>query len=831
MCHKKIRIPRENATEILRALGTQENSIEFIDLNKNDVEAKKNFSSMLKRCEEMTSKIQEFEVICEEYKIQTSKYNKYTLFYSDLNQDLSKRDKKYGATYFDLIETEIIENDKKIKELVNSHSQIREDLVSLIEKRHVLTKTSQLITDNLQLRHSFAEGESFDDGIKTSSNLHFIAGVVSINEELKMKRMIFRVSRGRAIATFYNMALNEDEKMFTASTRQRGFSLADKKRAPMPLTYDINNSKKKIFNIIFQGGEENVLLGKILKICEIFQTSRYSVPNKNDLTRTIMDIERDINDKKELLITIEKNLTDIITKAVQLRQGHNCKYELYKLYFLQEKMIYATLNKCLLHGTFIDGEVWIPKRKVAHITRVLQTVYSEQDNKLSANLQDIDDSTDVVPPTFIPTNDFLFPFQMIVDTYGIPRYQEINPAYFAIVTFPFEFGIMFGDIGHGFIVFLFALYLCICKSSIEKSNSMIKNVLSVRYFLLLMGFFACYCGWLYNDFLSVPIQMYTCYEEKEGQMIKKDGCVYNFGVDPKWMGATNELSFINSLKMKLSVIIGVLHMTFGIILKGCNAIYFKRYTEFIFSFIPQIIFMLGLFGYMDGLIIVKWLHNFSGKESTAPDIKSLLLNIFLKFGSEIENPLYGGKDLMRYIHIGIAILSFICIIIMLVPKTLLDYSHEKKNYQKKINNNNNNNQELLLDHPHKQIEAPKFSDVFVHVIIETIEFVLGTVSNTASYLRLWALSLAHSQLSHVFFEYGVLKVVEMDQHWIIKSFMLSVSFIAFSFLTLGVLLFMDLMECFLHTLRLHWVEFQDKFFKADGYKFSPFNFESLIVAS
>ena len=126
-------------------------------------------------------------------------------------------------------------------------------------------------------------------------------------------------------------------------------------------------------------------------------------------------------------------------------------------------MIYATLNKCLLHGTFIDGEVWIPKRKVAHITRVLQTVFSEQDNKLSANLQDIDDSTDVVPPTFIPTNDFLFPFQMIVDTYGIPRYQEINPAYFAIVTFPFEFGIMFGDIGHGFIVFLFALYLCICK--------------------------------------------------------------------------------------------------------------------------------------------------------------------------------------------------------------------------------------------------------------------------------------------------------------------------------------------------------------------------------
>jgi V-type H+-transporting ATPase subunit a len=67
--------------------------------------------------------------------------------------------------------------------------------------------------------------------------------------------------------------------------------------------------------------------------------------------------------------------------------------------------------------------------------------------------------------------------------------------------------------------------------------------------------------------------------------------------------------------MKLAVILGVLQMSLGVFMKGLNAIYFRNGLDFLHEFIPQILLLWVLFGYMDILIVLKWLTDYRGKES------------------------------------------------------------------------------------------------------------------------------------------------------------------------------------------------------------------------
>lgn len=490
-------------------------------------------------------------------------------------------------------------------------------------------------------------------------------------------------------------------------------------------------------------------------------------------------------------------------------------------------MINYNLNRFVLRDNFVEGEVWIPKEKFEKVRSQLRGLGKEFHD---ATFHDGEEAKETVP-TYFRSNEFIFPFQEIVNTYGVPRYQEANPALFTIVTFPFLFGVMFGDIGHGLLLLLFASYLCFNRDELIANNSALKPAIKARYLLLLMGFFAFFAGWMYNDFLSIPINIFgTCYINKGEVAVKNfKECVYPFGMDPKWYVASNELSFFNSLKMKMSVILGVTQMLAGIVLRGMNAVYFNNYVDFIFEFVPQLIFMTLLFGYMNIMIFIKWGTDWSQDPSKAPSIITLLMNIFLKGGSVDNKPVVGSTEFQESMNFYFLIICLICIPLILIPKPILTFRKISKENAEKHKHSHEHYQPLDGKEDQQRVikshdeHDESIADLFVHQSIETIEFVLGSISNTASYLRLWALSLAHAQLAKVFFEKSLLGFIQEG-----NLLLVIIGFFIFTNITFAVLMCMDLMECFLHTLRLHWVEFQNKFYKADGVRFNPYSFKIIV---
>ncbi|KAH1219039.1 V-type proton ATPase subunit a1 [Glycine soja] len=740
-------IPAESAHRAISYLG-ELGLLQFRDLNADKSPFQRTFVNQVKRCGEMSRKLRFF-------KDQISKAGLMSSSRTELQPDIDLED----------LEIQLAEHEHELIEMNSNSDKLRQSYNELLEFKIVLQKAcgflvsnhSRVVLDERELRENVYSNDAYVETVSlleqemrpqssNSSGLRFISGIICKSKVLRFERMLFRATRGNML---FNLAPADEQIMD-------------------PVSADM--IEKTVFVVFFSGEQART---KILKICEAFGANCYPVPEDISKQR---QITREVSSRlTDLEATLEAGIRHR-NKALASVADHLAKW---MNMVRREKAVYDTLNmlnfdvtkKCLV------GEGWCPL--FAKTQEALQRATFDSNSQVGIILHPMDAVES--PPTYFRTNTFTNPYQEIVDAYGVARYQEANPAVYTTVIFPFLFALMFGDWGHGICLLLGALVLIARenKLSTQKLGSFMEMLFGGRYVLLLMALFSIYCGLIYNEFFSVPFHIFgasaykcrdsSCRDAHTIGLIKYQD-PYPFGVDPSWRGSRSELPFLNSLKMKMSILFGVAHMNLGIVLSYFNAHFFRNSLDIRYQFVPQMIFLNSLFGYLSLLIVIKWC---TGSQA---DLYHVMIYMFLSPTDNLgENQLFWGqRPLQRFQGRSYGILNTSEVDLEAEPDSARQHHHEEFN----------------------------FSEVFVHQMIHAIEFVLGSVSNTASYLRLWALR----------YDNLVIRLVGLT---------------VFAFATAFILLMMESLSAFLHALRLHWVEFQNKFYHGDGYKFRPFSFASL----
>ena len=833
-------VPRDAVHDVVYHIG-RTGVAQFLDQNKSDTAFARTFASELRRCDDLERRSRFF--------LEHIRAHKIELLELEFEPDLP-------ANAIDKIERDMEALETSTQEAVFALSSLQADFTANRELLEVLQRAGRGGYDNVNA---------------STQGLVQVAGVIPNRNVATLHRLVFRVSRGNAL--LHTDPIKEPLDEVVPSASGSGMSTQPVEKSVFLIYVSSHRLQEKIRKIADSLGARTIASDLLAK--EPLST----------VVMRLQTLESTMAHSDAALVTTLRRVAMILPTWMAVSTI--------------EKGVYANLNLVKCTGSTAKALVWVPEQDINTLQQALALGCRRSGSSVAPVVQR--SANQDGPPTYFRTNKITGIFQGLVDSYGVARYKEVNPAVFTMVTFPYLFGIMFGDMGHGVMLAIFGAFLIIFERRLSKiNNEMFGMVFGGRYLIFLMGLFATYLGLLYNDFFGMSLDIFkSAYEwpalepmpaaqgkralpaargivhpmRPNGVPSVRPASVVAIGIDAAWSETENKLEFYNSVKMKCAIIVGVLQMLVGLVLSLLNHLRRKDWRHIWFGFIPEFLFLSCTFGYMATLIIVKWLTPWPNTYF-APSLLETMTNFFLKPGT-VTAPLYAGQ---AGVQTFLLIVAFMQVPLLLLAIPFLEWQDSKRASQASSSASSKSagpasggavaRKSMLSDdavsqaelserqallraaddddngHSHHEEHGHSHDDdagghgsgahghgsgggksfdmgeVAIHYIIHTIEFVLGCVSNTASYLRLWALSLAHAQLSDVFLNFCLVKAIDADSGYGIVLFLgVSVWLAA----TIGVLLMMESLSAFLHALRLHWVEFQSKFFAADGTAFLPFD--------
>ncbi|KAF2089483.1 V0/A0 complex, 116-kDa subunit of ATPase [Saccharata proteae CBS 121410] len=830
-------IANEIGREVVSALG-ELGVMDFRDLNSDTTAFQRTFTQEIRRLDNVERQLHYFHSQMEKAAIPIRSI-------WDFDNTLATP----SASEIDELADRSQSLENRISSLNDSYETLKKREIELTEWRWVLREAGGFFDrargQTEEIRHSIDEddapllqdveqrgqnGDMTGDRSFSVMNIGFVAGVIPRERIAAFERILWRTLRG-------NLYMNQSEI------------------PEQIINPETNDGVNKNVFVIFAHGKE--IIAKIRKISESLGADLYSVDENSDLRRDqIHEVNTRLSDLSNVLRNTKQTLDAELTAIGRSLAA-------WMVIIKKEKAVYQTLNRFSYdhQRKTLIAEAWCPTNSLNTIKSTLQDVNDRAGLSVPTIVNQI--KTTKTPPTYTKTNKFTLAYQTIIDAYGTAKYQEVNPGLPTIITFPFLFAVMFGDFGHGLIMTLAAVAMIYWEKPLSrgKLDELFSMAFFGRYIMLLMGVFSMYTGLIYCDAFSKELPLFPSMWEwkfpenyQPGDTVKAeriDGYTYPFGLDWKWHDTENDLLFSNSYKMKLSILLGWAHMTYSLCLSYVNARHFKSPIDIWGNFIPGMIFFQSIFGYLVFAIVYKWAVDWYAIGQNPPGLLNMLIYMFLSPGT-VEDQLYKGQGPLQ---VFLLLLALACVPVMLFLKPFyLRWEHNKARSlgyrgigeSTRVSALDDDDEEgrplnggresfgddedgvalITQDIGGEEHEEFEFSEVMIHQVIHTIEFCLNCVSHTASYLRLWALSLAHQRLSIVLWQMTI--SIAFNQTGIVGVVATVVLFYLWFVLTVMVLCIMEGTSAMLHALRLHWVEAMSKHFIGDGVPFEPFSFKILL---
>eukprot|EP00906_Rhabdomonas_costata_P025020 RCo035855 len=670
----QLHMQREAAHDTILKLGHL-GCVQFREMNVGVSAFQRMFTNDIRRCEDSERRLRYFD---EQVRREQLRHK---------SARLAKVDHASAIETLDTLEPKLEGLESELRELNSKWEQLLAQKNSMQEHLEVLSQDPSFFRGDEEgdvvgggVDQGRSEDQVEDGGGPRAGGLRYITGMIPDDKITLFERLVYRATRGNMFMRF-----NPAKETFIN-----------------PATGE--TVEKAVFVVFFSAQRAH---DRIQKLCESLQASivPYTIGNPQEQENGVR-----LRDDMEVLQKTIDGTEDVRGQILRMVQQNI--YE-WKKTVLVEKAVFSVMNMLSFKGSTAVAECWAPQDDLPRV----QTALSEAKESSGAQVDSFMDKllTKEKPPTYYKTNKFTSTHQSIVDSYGVSRYKEVNPTCFSIMTFPFLFAVMYGDIGHGFMLTVLATVFILKEKAMlaTELNEIIAIVFGGRYVLFFMGLLAIYMGFLYNDFFGMMIspwgRPFWFFPEDHAAAVANcdpgfvvwhgsnasitQGCKvaggspYAFGVDSDWAEAENKLEFMNGLKMKMAVILGVAQMIWGLVLQLLNHIYFKDFKHIWFCWIPEVLFLSCTFGYMDIMIIVKWLVDWPTRMlngMTPPSLLETMTNFFLAPGSvEPKKYLYGSASTQNSLQTFLLLVAFFSVPFMLIPIPIIEWRHHKRAMRRK----------------------------------------------------------------------------------------------------------------------------------------------------